>query len=186
MIAIIDRRFRFRQATTGTRLMPRSLLGLCLLIALCLTTAAAERSKPTQYEQHEMEEGCIGQREIEYRRRHQELDPEARLELARATYADLRHEPGLRSDSIGGTNWTSIGPANLAGRMSRIALHPTVRGALLAGAAGGGIWKTTNSGTSWAPLTEAIPTLFIGASSSTNCKTVASSSSTWASATARP
>jgi len=72
------------------------------------------------------------------------------------------------------TSWTSIGPApitngqvpgNLAvsGRIAGLAADPTNPNIIYIAAAGGGVWKTTNDGTSWAPLTDNQPTLFMGA-----------------------
>lgn len=60
-------------------------------------------------------------------------------------------------------NWTSIGPTNFAGRMLCIAWHPTNTSIIYVGSASGGLWKTTNGGTSWTPLTDNLPSLAIGA-----------------------
>lgn len=61
-----------------------------------------------------------------------------------------------------GTHWTNVGPVTQGGRTLAIALHPLDTSIVYAGAAGGGVWKTTNSGTSWIPLTDHLPTLAIG------------------------
>jgi len=58
--------------------------------------------------------------------------------------------------------WTSIGPANYAGRIISLAWHPTNTNIIYAGSASGGLWKTTNSGTSWTPLTDDLPSLAVG------------------------
>jgi hypothetical protein len=42
--------------------------------------------------------------------------------------------------------WTSLGPANIAGRMLCLAFHPTDSLVLWAGSASGGLWKTTTGG----------------------------------------
>ena len=44
-----------------------------------------------------------------------------------------------------------------------IAWHPTNTTILYAGAASGGLWKSTSGGTSWLPLTDALPSLAVGA-----------------------
>jgi len=59
-------------------------------------------------------------------------------------------------------NWTAMGPNNIAGRMLTIAWHPTNTNIIYVGAASGGLWKTTNGGTSWLPLTDDLPSLAIG------------------------
>jgi hypothetical protein len=64
--------------------------------------------------------------------------------------------------------WTSIGPTPLAnginysGRIVGIAAHPTDANTIYIAAAGGGVWKTTNGGTSWTPLTDTQRTLSMG------------------------
>src|SRR5262249_57892684 len=40
---------------------------------------------------------------------------------------------------------------------------PTVAGTAFAGAAGGGLWRTTDSGATWTPLTDTLPNLAAGA-----------------------
>jgi photosystem II stability/assembly factor-like uncharacterized protein len=66
-------------------------------------------------------------------------------------------------------NWTSLGPNSTTGgyaglgRISAVAFDPGNANIIYAGAGGGGVWKTTNGGTSWIPLTDALGSL--GASS---------------------
>lgn len=56
--------------------------------------------------------------------------------------------------------WVNIGPNNTGGCTKTIAIHPTDQNILYAGAAGGGVWKTTNAGGSWTLLThDVIPDL---------------------------
>jgi len=58
--------------------------------------------------------------------------------------------------------WTS-GQQLDAGRVSNIALHPSDPNTWYAATAGGGVWKTTNAGASWLPLTDAQCTQNTGA-----------------------
>ena len=51
----------------------------------------------------------------------------------------------------------------MAGRMLCVAWHPTNTAILYAGAASGGLWKSTTGGASWVPLTDALPSLAVGA-----------------------
>lgn len=84
----------------------------------------------------------------------------------------------LNGSSLSTTAWTPIGPAPIAnslalgngpasGRINGIAADPTDPNTLYIAAAGGGVWKTTNGGGSWTPLTDSQSTLFMG------CVTVA-------------
>jgi hypothetical protein len=51
-----------------------------------------------------------------------------------------------------GTPWLSIGPRNINGRVKALAVHPTDPSTVYAGAASGGVWKSTDAGQSWRPL----------------------------------
>jgi photosystem II stability/assembly factor-like uncharacterized protein len=56
--------------------------------------------------------------------------------------------------------WNSIGPsANIGGRILSIAIDPTNGSKLFAGSASGGMWKSTNGGTSWSSVTTNLPVL---------------------------
>ena len=61
--------------------------------------------------------------------------------------------------------WTSLGPSGAstngggAGRINCYAFHPTDANYVLAGAASGGIWVSTNHGTSWKTYTDNLGTL---------------------------
>ena len=73
--------------------------------------------------------------------------------------------------------WASVGPRGFygdngffgslpqldAGRVPALAFHPTDRNILYVGTASGGVWKSTNEGASWVPLTDNQCSLVIGA-----------------------
>ena len=66
--------------------------------------------------------------------------------------------------------WTLIGPQPLtfggygidAGRVTAIAIDPTNPKVVYMGGAEGGVWKSTNGGTSWKSMTDAEPSLAVG------------------------
>lgn len=58
--------------------------------------------------------------------------------------------------------WFSLGPANFAGRMLSIEFDPTNANIVYGGAAGGGVWKSTDAGSTWTPMSDEIPSLAIG------------------------
>ncbi len=58
--------------------------------------------------------------------------------------------------------WTLQGPANIGGRLNSIAVHPTNSNIIMVGCAAGGIFKTTNGGSTWNPVFDAQPWLAIG------------------------
>ena len=60
--------------------------------------------------------------------------------------------PGLNSSLVSALAPRSIGPAFMSGRISDIAVDPTDRSTWYVCAASGGVWKTTNAGTTWLPI----------------------------------
>ncbi|MBI3850749.1 MAG: SBBP repeat-containing protein [Verrucomicrobia bacterium] len=76
--------------------------------------------------------------------------------------------------TLSGSTWSSVGPAPVAsgqaptcqpvsGRITGVAAHPTDTNIIYIAAASGGVWKTTNGGASWTPLTDGQATLMMGA-----------------------
>lgn len=59
--------------------------------------------------------------------------------------------------------WFAMGPLNINGRVKSLAMHPTNSDVLFAGAANGGVWKSTNGGDSWRPTWKFEGSLAIGA-----------------------
>ena len=55
-----------------------------------------------------------------------------------------------------------IGPALMSGRVSDIAVDPVKRSTWYVVAASGGVWKTTNSGTTWTPIFDGYGSYSIG------------------------
>ncbi|HEX5735261.1 MAG TPA: hypothetical protein VF131_20700 [Blastocatellia bacterium] len=58
--------------------------------------------------------------------------------------------------------WRSIGPANMGGRTSDVEGVPGNPALVYVGTASGGVWKTTNGGTTWAPIFERQNTISVG------------------------
>ncbi len=59
-------------------------------------------------------------------------------------------------------SWTSLGPGNIGGRIRGLVIHPTQTSTIWIGSASGGIWKTTNGGTTWTALDDFLPSLAVG------------------------
>jgi MYXO-CTERM domain-containing protein len=83
----------------------------------------------------------------------------------------------LRAPGPKGSTWTPLGPGPLdtsmgaletpnmgpvAGRASAVAVDPTDSMTIYAGYALGGVWKTSDGGATWAPLSDYEPTLAVG------------------------
>lgn len=79
----------------------------------------------------------------------------------------LANHPEALSTTSG--NWTSMGPSSAAsgyngiGRVNCIAFHPTNSSIIWLGTPAGGLWKTTNGGTTWTALTDNLPVIGITA-----------------------
>jgi hypothetical protein len=81
---------------------------------------------------------------------------------------EMRQMQGFRENLV---TWTNLGPTsgyyfsygNISGRTATIKYDPNNPNVLYIGAAFGGVWKTTNSGTTWTVKTDFEPSLASGA-----------------------
>lgn len=62
-----------------------------------------------------------------------------------------------------GVVWSEAGPTNIPGRITDLAVHPNYPNTIYAGAACGGVFKSTNNGVSWTPIFDIQGTPSIGA-----------------------
>lgn len=60
-------------------------------------------------------------------------------------------------------NIRNVGPANMSGRITAIAVAASNPKIIVVGAASGGVWKSTNGGLAWTPIFDDQPTQNIGA-----------------------
>lgn len=98
--------------------------------------------------------------EEEYRRiRTDALDHKRRLI---AKKKDLVGHLAGYSPAGAGTPWFSVGPRNINGRVKSIAVHPTDPDIVYAGAASGGVWKSTDACQSWRALWNEQDTMAVG------------------------
>jgi len=77
--------------------------------------------------------------------------------------------PSALAGTFGGVAWESLGPKPMvsgygglgavSGRTTAIAIHPTNPQVVLVGAATGGIWKSTDGGTSFRPVSDSAPAI---------------------------
>ncbi len=59
--------------------------------------------------------------------------------------------------------WTSLGPGNVGGRTRALIFHPADPQTLFAGAAAGGVWKSSDGGATWRPLGDKLANLAVNA-----------------------
>ncbi len=76
---------------------------------------------------------------------------------------------GLFAGSAAGQAWQELGPSPInsgggyAGRISAVGVSATDPDLYYVGGADGGVWKTTDGGSTWTPTTDHMPTTAIGA-----------------------
>jgi len=84
--------------------------------------------------------------------------PQKEWKAAREQARALRAEENRSAEP-----WTPRGPTNVGGRITDLAVDPTDDRIVYAGAAEGGVFRTTNSGQTWTALFDDQPALAIGA-----------------------
>ncbi len=88
-----------------------------------------------------------------------EIPVEARLQAA-AVARDKYQISGLAKAQ---TAWLEAGPSNIPGRITDLAIHPAYPGTLYAASAAGGVFKSTDHGTSWSAIFDQTDVQSIGA-----------------------
>jgi uncharacterized protein (TIGR03437 family) len=151
---------------------------IAISFALCMTSSFAQ-DRETDDNQAAREKWFYGRRA--YPRN--QIPTGARLnaiaEIDRIDRAARASRQSLVTSAAGGTlapglgagTWTLIGPQPTdggsttvtAGRVNAIAIDPRDNNTVYIGAAAGGVWKTTDGGANWQPLTDNQPSLSSGA-----------------------
>jgi photosystem II stability/assembly factor-like uncharacterized protein len=100
------------------------------------------------------------------------FDPQKRIDAIKQLE---QKEAELARTSAPQAVWTEIGPApiplgqtdttraNVSGRTTAIAVHPTNPNIVYAGTAQGGVYRSTDGGTNWTPILDAAQSLAVGA-----------------------
>jgi len=83
------------------------------------------------------------------------------MESEKATLAAFSNQKNARTQNNGVIEWKERGPVNVPGRTRGLLVDPAdpTKNTWLAGSAGGGVWKTTNAGTSWTLITPTLSNL---------------------------
>jgi len=66
---------------------------------------------------------------------------------------DNKKDP-FQSATFNGLKWRSIGPALTSGRIVDLAINPKNKSEYYVASANGGVWKTTDGGTTYEPIFE--------------------------------
>lgn len=81
--------------------------------------------------------------------------------LAGATLA-AQDAQQVREDLFGAMSWRAVGPVNFGGRIVDVAVDPTDSARFFVASATGGIFKTTNGGTTFTPVFDDQPAISVG------------------------
>ncbi|MDP4280834.1 MAG: BACON domain-containing carbohydrate-binding protein [Bacteroidota bacterium] len=95
--------------------------------------------------------------------------PDGKLPSWGSIKDDYNHWRQVNAPFSQSGNWSQCGPMSVPanatnqpnglGRINAICIHPVIPGTIYAGSPSGGLWKTTNGGSSWNALAGDIPTL---------------------------
>lgn len=97
-----------------------------------------------------------GKKEPEYERNY-------RFNELKKAKDQLKLQKNSSNQIMEALNWVERGPANVGGRTRAIVVDPSdvTHKTWFAGSVGGGVWKTTDAGTTWVPLTDNMPNLAV-------------------------
>ncbi len=76
---------------------------------------------------------------------------------------DNGEDNGMSAGTFAGLELRTVGPAFMSGRIADIALHPDNPNVWYVAVGSGGVWKTTNSGTTWTSIFDGQDSYSIGA-----------------------
>ncbi len=77
-------------------------------------------------------------------------------------FQQITHAQKINADTFSGLKFRNIGPAMTSGRIADIVIHPENENIWYVAVGSGGVWKTTNAGTTWKPVFDKETTYSIG------------------------
>ena len=92
---------------------------------------------------------------------HERIASSPRPSLTKVSYTEAGDRV-LDEEDLDKLSWRSIGPANMGGRVAALAMAPSDWKTWYIGYATGGLWKTTNAGTTFSPIFDEYETSSIG------------------------
>lgn len=81
--------------------------------------------------------------------------------LTPAESNSLRQNAEGLTPQVGAATWTSLGPGNIGGRTRAILINPQDTNVMYAAGVSGGVWKSTNAGGAWTPISDLIANLVV-------------------------
>lgn len=74
----------------------------------------------------------------------------------------MQNTSKFRTNSALGLNWTELGPDNVGGRVRAIVFDKFNENVIYAGGVSGGLFKSTNGGSTWSPVNDQLSNMIIG------------------------
>ena len=107
------------------------------------------------------EKGYIPPDGLEKARKHVAI-----MKVAREERLNARQQPGLQTEGVYGAgiepdSWEWLGPGNIGGRIRSIVIDPNDEDNMWIGSVSGGIWRTTDEGTTWQPVNDFLANLAV-------------------------
>ena len=121
-------------------------LPVYLITALIITPLSAFAQ-----EEKRAEKAATAKAKQEEARKEEQKKEESKKEEAKKDEPKKPADP-MSAPTFNGMKFRQIGPAFTSGRIVDIAVDPADRSRYYAAAASGGVWKTTNAGTTWTPI----------------------------------
>ncbi|HEV8580305.1 MAG TPA: hypothetical protein VGX68_14655 [Thermoanaerobaculia bacterium] len=138
---------------------------ICILLAAC-RTGDGDRADRLARGSHDARSRAArpGDRPDEAQRYYLEKrlppgDVDIPVERYLAARERMRHMQLAEKRSFGA--WSSLGPGNIGGRTRALLIHPKNPRVLYAAGVAGGVWKTTDGGRRWFPLSDLMPNLAV-------------------------
>jgi len=138
---------------------------LCLTTILCIPVAIvlfSSESKDTNSLTSDLTREALHQQYPGEYFYNQRAYPNNYINEAAIKKAEVQAIDILSNRSQSGGNWEFIGPLNTGGRITDIVISPTDDDTFYVGTASGGIFKTSNRGTSFMPVFDAVAKASIG------------------------
>ncbi len=90
----------------------------------------------------------------------EDIDPIQLRQQAIQQTIEMNNQNKLSKETA--ISWSAVGPGNIGGRIRSIIINPSNSNQILIGSVSGGIWKTTNGGSSWSPKLDTQDPIAIG------------------------
>jgi photosystem II stability/assembly factor-like uncharacterized protein len=140
----------------GLRQVGFTLSSLCSVRAVNLATALRKMKRPKPQFPAEY----LRWRQLSLVDENGAIDPDG-LMRAKSHVDRMRASKSPLADGISRASWSTHGPGNVGGRIRALVIDPAAPDTMFIGSVSGGIWKTTNGGTSWTPVDDFMANLAV-------------------------